>query len=147
MITPKLVNKPWGHERWLADGVRTPYALKEILFKAGHRSSLQVHKFKIETNYVLSGTGLLTVSKLKFPINQYLNGELGSDTLDWYLQNIEELPLESGMVFDVLPGTVHRITAITDLTFIESSTVELDDVIRLHDDTKRTHGRIETEHG
>lgn len=54
---PRTIEKPWGNELWIADGVRTPYALKRILFKAGKRSSLQVHKFKFETNYVLEGTG------------------------------------------------------------------------------------------
>ena len=62
----KFVNKPWGNELWIADGVRTPYALKRILFKAGNRTSLQVHKFKFETNYVLSGSGILYRSKILF---------------------------------------------------------------------------------
>lgn len=146
MIIPKIVKKPWGQERWLADGVRTPYALKEIVFNAGYRSSLQVHKFKIETNYVVSGTGVLILGKMSFPIDQYLSGKLGSDTLDWYIQNVDEIPIESGIVFDVLPGTIHRIVATTTLTFIESSTSELDDVIRLQDDTKRVHGKINSEH-
>ena len=52
----KTVNKPWGNELWIADGVRTPYALKRILFKSGNRTSLQVHEYKFETNYVLSGS-------------------------------------------------------------------------------------------
>lgn len=146
MISPKIVKKPWGQEQWIADGVRTPYALKEIIFNAGHRSSLQVHQFKIETNYVLSGTGILTIGKLIFPIEDYLNGKLCANTLDWYIQHVDEIELTSGMVFDVFPGTIHRISATTTLTFIESSTSELDDVIRLQDDTRRTHGKIEAEH-
>jgi hypothetical protein len=36
--------------------------------------------------------------------------------------------------------------AITDLEFMEASTTELDDVIRLQDDQGRTHGKIEFEH-
>ena len=61
MITTnkKLVKKPWGHELWIADGTHTPYASKRILFLAGNRTSLQVHEYKIETNYVLSGTGMI----------------------------------------------------------------------------------------
>ena len=48
----KKVNKHWGYELWIADGSVTPYASKRILFKAGNRTSLQVHEYKIETNYV-----------------------------------------------------------------------------------------------
>ena len=51
MNTTKKITKHWGHELWIADGIRTPYALKRILFKAGNRTSLQVHQYKFETNY------------------------------------------------------------------------------------------------
>jgi mannose-1-phosphate guanylyltransferase len=44
------------------------------------------------------------------------------------------------------PGYVHRVVATTDLEFMETSTTELDDVIRLQDDQGRTHGRINQEH-
>ena len=49
-------------------------------------------------------------------------------------------------MFNVTPGHVHRVIATTDLEFMETSTTELDDVIRLQDDTGRTHGRISHEH-
>lgn len=38
-----------------------------------------------------------------------------------------------GAAFHVAPGTVHRITAIDDSTFLEVSTPELEDVVRLED--------------
>jgi hypothetical protein len=36
--------------------------------------------------------------------------------------------------------------ADTDLLYIEASTQQLDDVVRLQDDQKRDHGRIASEH-
>ena len=51
-----------------------------------------------------------------------------------------------GKVVHTKPGCIHRIEALEDLTIIESSTVELDDIIRLEDDTDRKNGRIESEH-
>ena len=41
---------------------------------------------------------------------------------------------------------VHRIEAITDIILYEASTLQLNDVIRLADDTKRSHGKIHNEH-
>jgi hypothetical protein len=43
-------------------------------------------------------------------------------------------------------GTIHRMIATTQLLFIEASTPQLDDVIRLQDDANRTHGKIDAEH-
>lgn len=140
------INKHWGHELWIADGVRTPYALKRILFKAGNRTSLQVHKFKFETNYVLSGTGLLYRSKESFDIDSFLNNGMTITQVMEYESSFDIIELTEGVSFDVHPGFVHRVVATTDLEFIEASTTELDDVIRLQDDGGRTHGRISYEH-
>ena len=140
------INKHWGHELWIADGVRTPYALKRILFKAGNRTSLQVHKFKFETNYVLSGTGLLYRSKESFDIDTFLNNGMTIAQVIEYESSFDIIELTEGVSFDVHPGFVHRVVATTDLEFIEASTIELDDVIRLQDDGGRTHGRISYEH-
>ena len=142
----KRVNKHWGHELWIADGVRTPYALKRILFKAGNRTSLQVHEYKFETNYVLSGTGFLYRSKEALDIQMFLNEGMTAKQVEEYEETFEIIPLSEGVIFDVSPGYVHRVVATTDLEFIETSTTELDDVIRLQDDQGRTHGRISHEH-
>lgn len=142
----KKISKPWGHELWIADGVRTPYALKRILFKEGNRTSLQVHQFKFETNYVLSGTGKLYRSKEPFDIEKFFkNGMTPQEVLD-YESTFDTIDLVPGVVFDNAPHYVHRVVATTDLEFIEASTIELDDVIRLQDDGGRTHGRIQKEH-
>lgn len=142
----KKVTKHWGYELWIADGVRTPYASKRILFKAGNRTSLQVHEYKFETNYVLSGTGFLYRSKEKFDIAKFLEQGMTSEQVADYEKTFDVIPLSEGSVFDMAPGYVHRVVATTDLEFMETSTIELDDVIRLQDDQGRTHGRINHEH-
>lgn len=147
MQIPKTVTKPWGNELWIADGVRTPYALKRILFKAGFRSSLQVHEYKFETNYVLSGTGVLQLRSELFNCEEYLASSEKSSILEESLRTLKDIQIKTGDVIDVKPGQIHRVIATTDLVFIEASTIELDDVIRLIDDASRGHGKIESEHG
>lgn len=142
----KKVTKPWGYELWIADGVRTPYANKQILFLAGNRTSLQVHQKKFETNYVLSGTGFLEISDRFFNVNLFLKGNMPQEEIDNHIKALRRVELTPGVIFDVTPGHLHRVNAITDLTFIETSTCELDDVVRLQDDAKRTHGKIDSEH-
>ena len=57
----KTVKKPWGYEKWIADGYPDfKYALKEILFRSGYKSSIQFHAHKEETNYILKGSGLFS---------------------------------------------------------------------------------------
>ena len=142
----KKVSKHWGYELWIADGVRTPYASKRILFKAGNRTSLQVHEFKFETNYVLSGTGILHRSREPLDIKAFLEHGMTVRQVEEYEKTFEVIELKEGVVFDVHPGFVHRVLATTDLEFMETSTTELDDVIRLQDDQGRQHGRISYEH-
>ncbi len=142
----KQVNKHWGYELWIADGSVTPYASKRILFRAGNRTSLQVHEYKIETNYVLSGTGVLHRSRAPLDIKQFLESGMTSKEVEAYESTFEVIELKAGVVFNVQPGYVHRVMATTDLEFMETSTTELDDVIRLQDDAGRTHGRISHEH-
>ena len=144
---PKIVTKPWGNELWIADGVRTPYALKRILFRQGFRSSLQVHRYKFETNYVLSGTGILQIRNELFNCEEYLASSHQSLMIDDALRTLRDISIKPGDVIDVKPGQIHRVIASTDLVFIEASTKELDDVIRFADDASRGHGKIATEHG
>ena len=142
----KIIKKPWGQELWRADGTITPYASKRILFKAGNRTSLQVHEYKIETNYVLSGTGILRLSKEPLNITHFLEFGMTTKQVEKYEETFDVIELTSGVVFNVTPGYVHRVIATTDLEFMETSTTELDDVLRLQDDAGRTNGRISHEH-
>ena len=120
----KKVTKHWGNELWIADGKDTPYATKRIL----------------------SGIGILHRSKEPLDIEKFMSVGMTNIEVDEYEKTFEVINLEPNVVFHVQPGYVHRVIAITDLEFIETSTTELDDVYRLQDDFGRTHGRISYEH-
>ncbi|MBI4085841.1 MAG: cupin domain-containing protein [Candidatus Liptonbacteria bacterium] len=122
----KKVTKPWGFELWLSDATETPYALKIIYIKKGTKTSLQVHRKKAEHNTIFFG-------KARF---YYENADKELKTVD----------MGPGHVITILPNTVHRLEALTDLVLFEGSTGELDDVIRLADDYQRPDGKILSEH-
>lgn len=129
------VVKPWGHELWI-NGNHPCYALKEILIKAGTKTSLQYHNFKQETNVLFQGT-----AKLHYKANgQVSNDQVKeADTAETSI-----VPVSS---VDVMPMTLHRLEAVTDILLYETSTPHLDDVVRVLDDSKRPDGRLEMEHG
>jgi mannose-6-phosphate isomerase-like protein (cupin superfamily) len=108
---PRRVEKPWGYELWWA---ATPhYAGKILHVEAGHSLSLQMHREKDESSYLLSGRLRLTRGP-----------------------SAEELTIEEigpGFTWRVEPGTVHSIEALEDSDVLEVSTPQLDDVVRLED--------------
>ena len=84
----KVVTKPWGHEKWIADGQPNfKYALKEIFLKAGNKSSLQFHRYKEETNFIQSGKGLLHMSDVKIDPDKFENNEYSKDEIAALLQS------------------------------------------------------------
>ena len=143
----KTVIKPWGQEKWIQQGINDhSYVLKEIILKKDFKTSLQVHKYKAETNYILEGHGRLIYSDHKFDCDRYIAGKYSDQEIDQILINLKVQPYGPGSVMSIEPGTIHRMIADTDLRFVEASTCHLDDVIRLQDDANRTHGRIDSEH-
>lgn len=136
-LSDYTVTKPWGHEIWYTgNGGGVPYVLKQIHMTAGTRSSLQSHRFKAETNYVVEGR--VTV----------LNGTYApadGGTVD--AAAIPRRACGPCARWTSAPGMLHRVIAETDYTSVEASTPELDDVLRWEDDTGRGHGRIAAEHG
>jgi len=120
----KEVSKPWGKEVWLA--LNDSYCYKRIYINAGTRTSFQYHNKKRETNYIISGNAEV-----------WLENEKGI---------VEKFQMKEGDFFNVLPPKKHRVIAITDIILQEVSTPEVDDVIRIEDDTKRPDGKIESEH-
>ena len=110
---PKKVEKPWGHEIWWARTER--YVGKLLHVKAGESLSLQYHNVKDETILIHSGRLLFETKPA---------GDAGP------LRRIEMSP---GEVFHIAPGTIHRMTGLTDCDLVEVSTPELDDVVRLED--------------
>lgn len=110
-LRARVVDKPWGHEEVFAE---TPNYVGKILFiRKGEALSLQYHEVKEETLRVLDGALELVV---------------GRDP-----ENLESHVLESGAVFHVAPGTLHRMIAVSDCSLLEVSTNHLDDVVRLED--------------
>lgn len=111
--------KPWGHEIRFAQNQK--YLGKILFIKKGHRLSRQYHELKDETIFVQRGTLIL---------------ELGLPDVS----SFERKTLGYGERFRILPGVIHRFCAPDDapVTLIEVSTPEIDDVVRLEDDYKRT---------
>ena len=119
-IEVRRVEKPWGYELIFADTPR--YAGKLLHVRNGQKLSLQYHRHKEETLYLLSG-------RLRL-----LLGETGAPGAQ---EALEEKIVEPGACFHVPPETLHRFIALTDCVLIEVSTAELDDVVRLEDDYGR----------
>jgi mannose-6-phosphate isomerase-like protein (cupin superfamily) len=108
-------DKPWGHELIFA-AVDGKYAGKVIHVTAGNSLSLQYHREKDETISVLSGQALMEYGPAA---GELARQEFGPGDTIW-------LPA----------GVLHRVTAVTDLTFAEASTAEpgwREDVVRLED--------------
>jgi choline kinase/mannose-6-phosphate isomerase-like protein (cupin superfamily)/thiamine kinase-like enzyme len=120
----KVVTKPWGKEVWLE--LNDKYCYKRIYIKSGTRTSYQYHNKKLETNYIISGEAEV-----------WLENDEGI---------VEKKSMKSDDFFTVLPGRKHRVIAKTDIILQEVSTPEVDDVIRIEDDTRRNDGRLEYEH-
>jgi len=111
MIEPCRVEKPWGHELWWAQ--TDSYAGKLLMVDAGQRLSLQLHREKDETSYLLSGRLRLTQGP--------------------HEEELEETEVTPGGAWRIEPGTVHTIEALEDSVVLEVSTPQLDDVVRLQD--------------
>lgn len=107
----RIVPKPWGREDWLVVGDRI--VMKRLVVHAGRRFSLQYHERKEEAWLVVRGRARLTLGQ-------------------------RVVTVEPGAVVHVRPGTIHRVEAPEgEVEFIEVSTPELEDVVRLEDDFGR----------
>lgn len=106
----RRVDKPWGYELIWAEAER--YVGKILHINAGQRLSRQYHNKKEETFLVQSG-------EMNLEIGQ------GAET--------KTLHMKPMATYHCLPGTVHRMIAVTDVDVVEVSTPELDDVVRLED--------------
>ena len=105
------IEKPWGYEELIE--VNDFYVVKKLFMKNGQRCSLQYHNEKLETVTVLKG--ILTL------------------LIDDRIRNLT--PFET---MTISPRTHHRMMANDgDCLYMESSTNQLDDVVRLEDDYGR----------
>ena len=108
----KIIDKPWGKEEILE--LNDKYMVKRLTINEGHRTSLHFHPNKMETFIFLEGTTEMTIGDIK------------------------TLYTPKSLSLTVIPNTIHRITAITDVVFLECSTPHPDDSSRVEDDYKRT---------
>jgi mannose-6-phosphate isomerase len=112
----KRVPKPWGFELIWAHTER--YVGKLLVIEAGKRLSLQLHRQKDESIFVVSGR-----------LRLELEDEGGT-------LRVHELgPHEHRRI---PTGRRHRFEALERVELLEVSTPELDDVVRLEDDYGRT---------
>lgn len=107
----KKIDKPWGYEEILESNKR--YTVKRLFMKEGHQCSYQYHKKKMETILVLSGELIIMFED-------------------------KELNLEPGEIITIKPLEKHRMVARgRDALYLECSTSELEDVVRIKDDYGR----------
>jgi mannose-6-phosphate isomerase len=109
---PERVDKPWGYE--LIWAKTDDYVGKILFVRAGESLSLQFHKEKDESWYVLDGRAKLEL------------GEAGQAVTTAEV-------VAHGAAFRFRPGTVHRVRAVDDTTILEVSTPQSDDIVRLED--------------
>ena len=111
----EIINKPWGKEEVLE--INDKYMLKKLTMFAGKKCSLQYHNHKKETIYVLSG---------KLRIYQGENEK-----------KLESKIYIKGDSITLNPGQIHRMEGVEDSIYLEASTPEMDDVVRILDDYNR----------
>jgi len=122
----QIVTKPWGRETILSQNPE--YTFKKIEIKAGFETSLQYHHKKSETIIFVSGHARVVFED--------------SDGRLCYKD------MHPGSIFETRPPAIHRVVAVTDISYYEASTPDPNglDVIRLRDSFQRKDGRLENEY-
>jgi len=110
------IEKPWGYEELIE--CNDKYVVKKLFMKTGHSCSTQYHELKTETIIVLSGKLFI------------YTGES--------LDSLEKKEYNFGDTITIKPYIIHKMESIEDCLYLETSTNELWDVIRLKDD----YGRV-----
>jgi mannose-6-phosphate isomerase-like protein (cupin superfamily) len=111
----KKIEKPWGFEELIE--CNDKYVVKKLFMKKGNACSIQYHELKTETITVLSGK-----------VNIFIGDKLENLTVKEYY---------FGDTITIKPYTIHRMEALEDSLYIECSTNELWDVVRLQDNYNR----------
>jgi mannose-6-phosphate isomerase-like protein (cupin superfamily) len=114
---PKAVEKPWGKEELIE--YNDKYVVKKLFMKKGECCSMQYHEIKRETIYVLSGKLRLYIGKT--------------------LEELEVREMIAGDTINIAPYTIHRMEGIEDSYYLESSSNELWDVVRVQDKYSRAN--------
>jgi mannose-6-phosphate isomerase-like protein (cupin superfamily) len=120
------IEKPWGFEHIWA--IQKDYVGKMLTIGPYQRLSLQYHKEKDETIYVVSGA-----VKIEFL----------DDFHKFREENLRSITLTVGESFHIHPGMIHRFSweewddGLAPTILVEVSTNQLGDVVRLEDDYAR----------
>lgn len=129
----KVVKKPWGREVWInyrmgeAVGDEDKrYVMKKLYINKGTKTSFQYHIDKVETNFLVNGS-----------VEAWFENEKNY---------VDIKTLHAGSIWTIPAGVKHRIITLEDVILMECSSPEVDDVVRLEDDTLRGNGRIQSEH-
>lgn len=110
-LSMPTIKKPWGIEEILETNKH--YTVKRLTMNEGQQCSFQFHRVKLETVHVLSGVLCLR-----------LNDRLRT--------------MKPGDTATILPEELHRMSAPTGpVEYLECSTSQLDDVVRMDDDYGR----------
>ncbi len=106
-----IIEKPWGREEILE--TNPGYTVKRLTMNEGCRCSYQYHERKMETILVLEGELIITSEEGE---RRYAPGE----------------------VITIKPFERHRMSSEKgNALYLECSTSELDDVVRINDDYGR----------
>ncbi len=131
--TAKVVVKPWGKEVWInykkGENIGDEekfYVMKKLYIAKNTMTSFQYHVEKTETNFLIEGK-----------VEAWFENEKGK---------IDIKILSAGAIWTIPAGVKHRIITLEDVVLLESSTPQVDDVIRISDVTLRGDGRIQEEH-
>ncbi len=112
----KKIKKPWGQEIIIESNKY--YSLKKLTMNANSRCSLQYHKKKIETIFVLEGLLYISIGKK--------------------INKLKLIKLKKNQSITIPKLMIHRMAAKSKKSiYLEASTSQLKDVIRLVDDYKR----------
>jgi mannose-6-phosphate isomerase-like protein (cupin superfamily) len=106
----KFVYKDWGYEKIIENN--DLYCGKILFIKKGHCISLQYHKIKDETFYVLDGDLLAKFAESSNLLN---------------FEEIIPVKMGQGDVRRIRPGEVHQLYAVEDSMIIEVSTTHFDE--------------------
>ena len=129
----KIVKKPWGREVWInyrkgenIGDESKKYVMKKLYIRKGTKTSFQYHESKVETNFLIEGS-----------VEAWFEDSKG---------HMDIKKLNPGSIWTIPVGVKHRIVTLEDIILIEASSPEVDDVIRIEDDSLRGDGRIQSEH-
>ncbi len=105
---PKLVNKLWGYEIWMANDEVNNYCGKILHMNKGHRFSMHFHRDKHETFYILKGRVKLTI-------------------IETETSELVTISLEEGECYVIDRLVPHQVEALEETDIIESSTYHRDE--------------------